>query len=378
MTRLLYFSPVPAGSYAQRPHFLVRACLEQGVESVLWVNPYPCRLPQWSDWRRAGVPRQPSTAWDNRVQIVDVPALPLEPLPGGTWLNQRLFWRGAWQTIVEYAAAGDFLLGIGRPCAFALQALDRLRPTSSFYDAMDNFPEFHQGLSRRAMQAHEEAIANRVDRILASSTFLTDKFARRGLPVEKLLNGFEPDALTPCSHVVEQGTTVLGYVGCIGRWFDWPLVIQLAKAMPSARIELVGPCVVGPPEKLPGNVRMLPACRHSEVRNHLERFSAGLIPFVNDALTAGVDPIKFYEYRAAGLPILSTSFGEMVLRGAADNVYFLDQSADIAATVGEALNGQRNVRELRDFARENSWASRFYQSNYFQKVLPASVTRRAA
>ena len=50
--RLLYFSPVPAGSYAQRPHFMVRAWLDWGVESVLWVNPYPCRLPQWRDVRR--------------------------------------------------------------------------------------------------------------------------------------------------------------------------------------------------------------------------------------------------------------------------------------------------------------------------------------
>ena len=60
--RLLYFSPVPAGSYAQRPHFMVRAWLEWGVESVLWVNPYPCRLPRWQDLRRAGGLRRPGDA----------------------------------------------------------------------------------------------------------------------------------------------------------------------------------------------------------------------------------------------------------------------------------------------------------------------------
>ena len=52
--RLLYVSPIHAGSYAQRPHFVVRSFLEHGVESVLWVNPYPCRLPQWRDLLRAG------------------------------------------------------------------------------------------------------------------------------------------------------------------------------------------------------------------------------------------------------------------------------------------------------------------------------------
>ena len=34
---------------------------------------------------------------------------------------------------------------------------------------------------------------------------------------------------------------VLGYLGCIGSWFDWPLVVELAHQLPQARLELVGP-----------------------------------------------------------------------------------------------------------------------------------------
>ena len=56
---------------------------------------------------------------------------------------------------------------------------------------MDNFPEFHRGLSRRAMRRHEDAVAAEVDLVVASSTFLAEKFARRGLRVEKVLNACE-------------------------------------------------------------------------------------------------------------------------------------------------------------------------------------------
>jgi glycosyltransferase involved in cell wall biosynthesis len=278
----------------------------------------------------------------------------------------------------RFAAGGPWALGIGRPSALALAALCELGCTASFLDAMDNFPEFHRGLSRRAMRRHEDAVAQRVDLVMASSTFLANKFARRGLHVEKVLNAGETRQLgTGVTFPIHQ-SPVLGYLGCLGHWFDWPLVARLAQAMPEVKIELVGPCVIGPPRHLPPNIRLLPPCKQSEVAGHLARFSAGLIPFRNNALTAGVDPIKFYEYRAAGLPVLSTSFGEMSLRGRDDGVYFLDRASDFATVVSIALGHRYDAAETRRFQEENDWASRFGRRTCFGWSLPASRMRRAA
>jgi glycosyltransferase involved in cell wall biosynthesis len=391
--RLLYFSPVSAGSYAQRPHFMVRACLDWGVESALWVNPYPCRLPRWQDVRRARKLNDQGTPPAPRVRVLDLWALPIEPLPGGAWLNRRLLWRKAWRAIEEYAAGDSLILGIGRPCALALAALDQLRPAASFFDAMDNFPEFYRGLSRRAMRRHEDAIAEKVDLVVASSTFLAEKFARRGLRVEKVLNGCEDEKAkgerrraeacqAPCPPPSTlrrpPSAPVLGYVGCIGHWFDWPLVIRLAKALPQARVELVGPCAVAPPPDLPANVRLLPACEKSQAAGHLARFSAGLIPRRSSALTAGMDPVKYYEYRAAGLPVLSTSFGEMMFRDCDDGVYFLDRTDDLAGTVAAALGHGCDPAEAHRFRRQNSWTSRFHESTGLRSLWPALRMRRAA
>ncbi len=333
---------------------------------------------------------------DPRIRVMNVPALPIEPLPLGPWLNRRLLGGKAWRKIERYAADGQTIVGVGRPCALALAALNELQQSGSFYDAMDNFPEFYGGLSRRAMLRTEQAVAERVDLIVASSTFLADKFVRRGLRVEKVLNasendecrmmndecntrqsGINDDSFIHHSSFYIHHSLVLGYVGCIGHWFDWPLVIRLARAMPDARLELVGPCVVKPPEKLPGNVRLLPACKHSAAVGHLGRFSAGLIPFVNDALTAGVDPIKYYEYRAAGLPVLSTSFGEMAMRGREEGVFFLDQNEDLAEVVRAAIGRRVDPAETGRFRRENDWRCRF-QGSGLLKLLCASRRRRAA
>src|SRR3989304_164511 len=312
--RLIYFSPVPASSYTQRSHFSVQTWLELGADSVLWINPYPCRLPLWNDFKRVRGLYAQGTLLDSRISVLDVPALPIEPLPGGSWLNRHLLWRGAWQKIVEFAGDGqNTILGIGRPSALGLIALRELPHQASFYDAMDNFPEFHHGLSRRAAKYYEDAVADIVDLVLASSTYLTIKFMRRGVGGQKVLNAYPMATLPPWQPYVCPDA-VLGYLGCIGSWFDWPLVMELARRLPQVRLELVGPRHVSPPLHLPGNMRLYPACKQREAAGLLARFSAGLIPFKNNALTAGVDPIKYYEYRAAGVPVLSTSFGEMALR----------------------------------------------------------------
>ena len=394
--RLLYFSPVHADSYAQRPHFMVRALLDWGIESVLWVNPYPCRLPRWEDLRRAAGCCEQGTRLDPRIHVLNVPALPVEPLPLGAWLNHRLLGRDAWRRIEQFAGGrDDLLIGIGRPCALALAAIRRLHPAVSFYDAMDNFPEFHRGLSRRSMRRHEDAIAAKVDLVVTSSTFLADKFIARGLRAEKVLNACEetdrqgdretserrrfsqPPSL-PVSPSSRLAVPTLGYIGCIGRWFDWPLVVRLAEAMPQVRIELVGPCAVAPPRRLPANVTLLPACDRSEAGKHLARFSAGLIPFCHNALTAGVDPIKYYDYRAAGLPVLSTRFGEMTLRGSDDGVYFLDGAGGLTEAVAAALAHRCDPVEISRFRRNNNWTARFRRSDGLRSLLPTLRIRRAA
>jgi hypothetical protein len=378
LMRLIYFSPVPAASYAQRPHFTAQAWLELGAESILWVDPYPCRLPRLNDLR---LPRRSdcqNAPLDSRVEVLRPPALPIEPLPGGAWINDRFLWRGAWQKMSDFADdPQSTIIGIGRPCALAHSALRRLPHSASFYDAMDNFPEFHGGLSRRSIQYYEDAIASTVDLVLASSTYLTAKYVKRGLNVKKVLNAYHMSNL-PSWRPVAHRHVVLGYVGCLGPWFDWPLVLELARRMPHVRFELVGPRHAPLPARLPENISVLPPCEQSEAQKHLARFSVGLIPFRNNSLTAGVDPIKYYEYRAAGLPVLTTSFGEMALRKAEDGVFFMDQANDLPSLVANALGHRDDPAALARFRRDHDWTERLVRSSPFHGLFDPFVAQRAA
>jgi hypothetical protein len=141
---------------------------------------------------------------------------------------------------------------------------------------------------------------------------------------------------------------------------------------------LVGPCLRRPPLDLPSNVRLLAACPQTATAEHLARFSAGLIPFLRNSLTAGVDPIKFYEYRAAGLPVLSTTFGEMGLRGRPDGVYFLDRAADLRTVVGQALSHRFSRSETGQFRRDHDWQRRFQHADPFRPLFSPGALAPAA
>jgi hypothetical protein len=371
--RLIYFSSVTWSSYAQRPHAMVRYFLEQGGEAVLWVEPYPTRLPAARDMSRREALHNQQTPLPAGVSLLNPGGLPIEPVPGGAWVNRRLFQGSALRRIKEFAA-NPVTVAVGRPSALAFYTLRELSPVASFYDAMDDFPEFYDGLSKASMARREAVIAGIVDKIYVPSQVLEAKYAYRKDAVVSLPNACHMSLLPPV-YAKKDGHIVLGYIGAIGAWFDWNIVIELARAAPEAEIHLVGPCFSPSRFALPDNVQLHGPCRQDEIGEHLQRFSVGIIPFKNTHLTASVDPIKYYEYRGMGLPILSTSFGAMTQRGRSEGVFFIDHEKDLSAIVREALNWCPCLDEITEIRHKNDWNSRFASARLFNEMT-SMPTRR--
>jgi glycosyltransferase involved in cell wall biosynthesis len=141
----------------------------------------------------------------------------------------------------------------------------------------------------------------------------------------------------------------VGYVGAVAPWFDFELVTAMARAHPTWQFVMVGPVLGGVAQQVEGlarlpNVVLGDAIPHDAVPGVLARFTVGMIPFRRNALTAGVNPNKLYEYLAAGLPVVATPFSPDV--DAVDGVIALASDADAFATACEAL-----TRARRDPAR---------------------------
>ena len=95
-------------------------------------------------------------------------------------------------------------------------------------------------------------------------------------------------------------------------------------------------------------------------------FDVGLIPFKKNSLTASVDPIKYYEYRALGLPVVSTAFGEMLVHGKEQGVFLLNGALDSKAIFDKALHYQADEPTVMLFREQNSWERRFFNAELFK------------
>jgi hypothetical protein len=364
--KLTYFSPVPWDSYEQRPHYFVRDFLNAGGESVAWINPYPARLPNWRDLTRQDLRDPPLIlAKPPALRVLNPGGLPIDPLPGGPAVNEMFFWRRLLGDLRREESGGSTIVGIGRPTGLAITALRTLAAAWSFYDAMDDFPEFYSGQSRAATARVEAEIAGSVSRIFVSSARLAEKFAGVGPPVTFLPNAFDMSLLQPV-RANDAKPVRVGFVGCIGSWFDWEATVRLATAINPVPVTLVGPIASSPPASLPSNIDLQPPCPQPDAVKWLESFSVGLIPCLRNPLTASMDSIKYYQYRGAGLPVLSTRFGEMAARGDSDDTYFIDDPAGPLAAFERSQTRRLSMDDVLRFRIANDWAERFRTTRIWQ------------
>ena len=367
MQQLVYFSPVPWTSFAQRPHKFVEWFHSSTNGRVLWVDPYPTRFPKLSDLHQLNAQRshenfQSSLTW---LKVLNFPSIPIEPLPYSGLIN-RAMWHASLRQVVEISRQAETVLVFGKPSVLALIVLGRLKGVISVYDAMDDFPEFYSGISRRAMSRRERYLVRRVTHVLASSTALMRRLGEIRSDVQLVCNGLDVSILpNKLDMHPKMERKIFGYVGTISSWFDWKWISALAQARPKDLIRLIGPISSSIPSPLPRNIELLPPCSHKDALLAMRDFDVGLIPFKLNKLTASVDPIKYYEYRALGLPIISTRFGEMEFHGNKSDTFISDGEQDIQDVVQKALMAKTDDAEIIRFIAENSWEKRFATAKLF-------------
>ncbi|SNS23844.1 Glycosyltransferase involved in cell wall bisynthesis [Noviherbaspirillum humi] len=363
--RLIYLSPVPWNSFSQRPHEMATYFHAATGGKVTWIDPYPTRLPTVADLLRKTPPLTGADAGSpDWLELLRPRALPIEPLPGSGMVN-RFMWRDVLHR-VRRVMDGQTLIGVGKPSELAIQLLRRGPRRSAFYDAMDDFPAFYSGFSQAAMAGRERQVAQLADTVITSSHLIQRRFGQFKQDVRLVMNACASDRLPARRpRLPSANGPVIGYVGTIAAWFDWEMVAALARALPTARIRLIGPLYQAPPFAVPPNLSIEPPLPHAEALQVMNEFDIGLIPFKQTPLTASVDPIKFYEYRAMGLPILSTAFGEMALRGELEGVCLAGPDSDFQSLVHHALTLAASEQEVQVFRLANSWSSRFASARLF-------------
>jgi glycosyltransferase involved in cell wall biosynthesis len=172
----------------------------------------------------------------------------------------------------------------------------------------------------------------------------------------------------------------LGYIGLIGDKLDFNILKELACENPGWSFVLLGEARVSLQAETWQALRALPNVHHlgpveaSQVPHYVKGFQVGLVPYLQNRHAEHINPLKLYDYLAAGLPIASMDIP--AAREFRQHIHLADSPQDFAQTVRAALadrtSERRQTRRL--VASQHTWEARVEQlSDLIQAQLDAKA-----
>ncbi len=244
----------------------------------------------------------------------------------------------------------------------------------SVYFCNDAFDKLYkQEALRRKVAALEQKLLKKVDAVITVSEKLTEEkshFAKRITTIHHgvdyqlfehvLLSGPIPEELKKMPR------PVIGYSGVVRHIIDLDLLDYVAEQRPDWSIVIVGPVTESDKRyyekvealKKKTNVYFLGAKPSDEVPRYINQFDVCVLPYtLEEVSTYYAAPLKFYEYLAAGKPVVSTV-------GPRDQEKFIVLNATTKETFlaaierATSMTSAEYVRRRKDVARLNSWDQR--------------------
>lgn len=150
------------------------------------------------------------------------------------------------------------------------------------------------------------------------------------------------------------------YIGAMDVWFDYDLINIVAQQLPHISFVLIGPERMAKDRLKPrSNIHLLGKRLYKELPAYLHNADVGIIPFnVKDypQLINNVNPLKLYEYMAAGLPVVSARWEELEQ---AETPAYLYRNSKEFINIFNNLN-YTNVNHLKyiNYASKYNWNSK--------------------
>ncbi|MDY0212990.1 MAG: glycosyltransferase [Desulfuromonadaceae bacterium] len=350
---LFVFSVIDWHFRIQRPQHLARGFAKTGKRVFFFSNHFIDSAQPGYDLERL----------DSRLELYQVklhvsgaPAIYFAP-PTGEVI--AMIQNGIAQLILDFAAVSSISLV---QHAYWYPVADNLPNTIKVYDCMDN----HEGFGNvpaKLIEIEKRMLRNS-DLVVTTSSWL-ENFAQdynQNVAVVRNAGEYEHFCETPTERYTDQlGRKIIGYYGAIAEWFDLDLIRSIAVANPNALVLLIGNDTVNAQKQLKKipNVVFVGEVPYSQLPYYLYAFDVCLLPFQVIPLTLATNPVKVYEYLAAGKPVVSVDLPEIEQFG--DLVYLAKSHDEFVSMVSDSLTHQEaaSLFDLRrEFAREQTWDHR--------------------
>lgn len=236
------------------------------------------------------------------------------------------------------------------------------------YYVVDEISEFNWPMaSKKTVLADELETIKLADVVIATSKPLVEKCLRYNRNVGLISHGVAIQNFDQCTYVPEDilrlQKPIIGFVGKIEQWVNIDLIAQLADMLPEVSLVLIGPINIDVSLlRKKTNIHLLGPRERDMIPSYLKMFDCGIIPFKQTQLTYSVNPLKMYEYLAAGLPVIGTPMQAIESREYLD-VFIETSPIDFADRIRKVLaEDSPDRRKIRiDFAYSNSWEKKAKQ-----------------
>lgn len=321
----------------------VAATLAQMGHRVLYIDSMGLRKPTAtaSDlsriWRRVlrlfrGVTQVLPDVW-----VISPFSIPLQRNPfirrmNGLFLRWQLRW-SAWRLGFH-----DLVLWTYSPLSADIMSV--LPGKVRIYHCVDEI-KAQPGMPTALIEQEEKRLLALVDHVFVTSPELLARksvfhprvhFLPNVADFEHFNQAMVCDLLCP-SDIQSMSKPMIGFIGAIsGYKLDFALIRQLVVSRPQYQFVFIGKIGEGDPwtdiQSLQdlANLHFIGPKAYSELPAYLRQFSACLLPCAINEYTRNMFPMKFFEYMAAGRPVVTTPLPALASYG---------EFCDIAATSDE-------------------------------------------
>ncbi len=290
------------------------------------------------------------------------------PLLGRFQWSQRFTQMSYIRQLQQYLETRDFqtdILWVSAPNH--ARYLDIFPSKYIIYDCMDDYPLFYKAEKRKTAYEDEGRILNRANLVLTTSKPLQTKCERLAQNVRLVPNGvnvahFQKVKTAPLTippDLAKLSPPIIGYYGSLSWWFDTDAVAYAANEHPEWSFVLIGPIHDRHIHFDAPNVHWLGAKPYMDLPAYLKYFDVAIMPFIPGEMIQSVDPVKIYEYMAAGKAIVTTELPSILPFGQA--LRFYKSRQDFVLQIAEALDNSienEAVAKMLDIACSCSWEGR--------------------
>lgn len=263
---------------------------------------------------------------------------------------------------IKYLDMEDNILLLQNP--MAIGAAKGVITKHFVFDAIDNWLYHPQMKDKALIKKNYKFVDAHAELVTTVSEALTHTFPTNQ-NVHWLANGVDRDYFSGAIKTSLDDHITVGYVGKIQDRVDFDLVEDCLKQYPFVEFIFIGPAF-SQKEKIKQldqnykNITFTGDVHYSKLPEAMKDMDIAIIPHKVDQLTSSMNPLKLYEYLAAGKPVVTTK-----VAGTDDISQFVFSASreSFVEVLGNIITEvQNNVIKQKDVARslphEFSWNKR--------------------